>query len=416
MPSKNISFTEWFSFEILIVLILIIGRFKKIQWVSALPVDATLLLIILACVVFSFFLASLYSKINQPQLIFSFLFLMFIAWQLLSWYWSPEQSDAFKKAILLVGICLPLYVFGLFIATDNARILRLLWLFWVVLFIYSLMCCIWYFLHPNKESILLFKSNATGIAELTGLGVILSTNNLFFSNKRTLTKVSLLLLAIMICAYATAATGERGPCVAAIFVILFQLIYFYKQLTKRSRHRFWCSILIIVAVLTLYYIFIAGNHQLPIINRIIHDDLQQPFNTTSIGIRLHLYQIGWHEFLSHPWIGVGIAGFSKSNDAISVFHYPHNIIVELAAETGIIGLGLFFVLILGISYGIWCHVMTHGSVIAWMILSIFIYAFLNALFCSTITSDRLLMLAFGLMTIVGNGMSERIPIKNSVTL
>lgn len=63
----------------------------------------------------------------------------------------------------------------------------------------------------------------------------------------------------------------------------------------------------------------------------------------------------WRMFLDHPWLGVGAGNYtvhydryadevgftSRDYEPLGEVHYPHNLYLEIAAETGLLGLALF---------------------------------------------------------------------------
>lgn len=66
--------------------------------------------------------------------------------------------------------------------------------------------------------------------------------------------------------------------------------------------------------------------------------------------RLPMALAAWDAFVSHKWFGIGIGNYSYKSfnswtDVIDTYRYPHNIILEILATTGLLGIVLFFVVI-----------------------------------------------------------------------
>lgn len=66
--------------------------------------------------------------------------------------------------------------------------------------------------------------------------------------------------------------------------------------------------------------------------------------------RLPMALAAWDAFLTHKWFGIGIGSytyqsFNNSTGAMDTYPYPHNIILEILATTGLVGIVLFFVAI-----------------------------------------------------------------------
>jgi O-Antigen ligase len=64
--------------------------------------------------------------------------------------------------------------------------------------------------------------------------------------------------------------------------------------------------------------------------------------------RLVAYQVAWHTFRAHPWLGSGVGSFSltfhPSTGGTEVLVYPHNLLLEALAETGLAGASLLCIL------------------------------------------------------------------------
>jgi hypothetical protein len=93
--------------------------------------------------------------------------------------------------------------------------------------------------------------------------------------------------------------------------------------------------------------------------------------------RARLWAHAWELFRSSPWFGVGIGnyGFEEINQytkEIQLYRYPHNIVLELAATMGAIGLSLFALLTF-ISLVLLQHrVMAHPALLYAMAYPLFI--------------------------------------------
>jgi O-antigen ligase len=68
----------------------------------------------------------------------------------------------------------------------------------------------------------------------------------------------------------------------------------------------------------------------------------------SIGIRLAMWQDALEVFLRNPISGVGVGNW-QFNSSFSEFAYPHNMTLEVAAETGIVGLTAY-IIVLGVLF------------------------------------------------------------------
>jgi hypothetical protein len=93
--------------------------------------------------------------------------------------------------------------------------------------------------------------------------------------------------------------------------------------------------------------------------------------------RARLWVHAWELFRSSPWLGVGIGNYrfeeiNQYTKEIQLYRYPHNIVLELAATMGAIGLSLFALLTF-ISLVLLQHrVMAHPALLYTMAYPLFI--------------------------------------------
>ena len=189
---------------------------------------------------------------------------------------------------------------------------------------------------------------------------------LFFSNagnKHRNRYVSLLyLFFIVFCVLVCLMSGGRGGFVLIVFDALF-LFYLYNPGNSQGRIRvyvfmFFLSILLF-SVLSHFDVLNSDGMQ-----RVLS-------NLTEDSAREDLYQSAFDAFLSSPIIGNGVGSIWWT-----VGYYSHNIVLDLLAEVGIIGM-LFFVLILA---------KTFFSLMNWQkstpVLVLFLMIFVNNIvFC-----------------------------------
>ena len=69
----------------------------------------------------------------------------------------------------------------------------------------------------------------------------------------------------------------------------------------------------------------------------------------------HVFSAAWQAWLEYPWFGSGIHTYQQVCEQMGVLNshgmactHPHNLYLQLAVETGLIGLGLFVLLLVAI--------------------------------------------------------------------
>ena len=201
----------------------------------------------------------------------------------------------------------------------------------------------------------------TGIA-LLGLIVLIKRRPNLWNISR------LALLAI-----CTLLSFSRGPILFLLLTILIVYGLNRRNLDKKYIFRYGI-IASVILIITLGIIF--AFHLGKVGSRLFD------FTDQNVVVRLELYKNALLTFKDHIF-GIGIGNFRS----IGVrYNYPHNMILELAAETGLIGLGIFTVMIVKSVRGLLQLVRKckeNGSreedmlIISYSI-SIFIFALLNA--------------------------------------
>lgn len=122
------------------------------------------------------------------------------------------------------------------------------------------------------------------------------------------------------------------------------------------------------------------------------------------GGRTALWSAAWHAFLAHPLGGLGTGGFAALD---LPENYPHNLLLEIAAELGVIGL-VPLLLTLGVGFAIITRAIRRGPVsergLPVLVAALLASAFVNALFSTDIPANYDVWLYLGL----GVGMASQL--------
>lgn len=135
-------------------------------------------------------------------------------------------------------------------------------------------------------------------------------------------------------------TGSKGPLIASVLIIIFA----YKRVIGeklKSKILVFIGFLGIVLFLSIY-----GNEIRSIRSLMAYAEAgsgTQVASTQSINIRQFYLERSHALFVENPLFGVGFGGWNNSN--LVDHKYPHNLIYEVLAELGVIGL-IFLVLLL----------------------------------------------------------------------
>jgi O-antigen ligase len=148
----------------------------------------------------------------------------------------------------------------------------------------------------------------------------------------------ILFVAILMMLLALISTLSRTTW-AAVFLASILLVIWVKNIRKLITALGITAILLLFAVLTSSYRDVLLQRLTGIIS---------PVQTPDYIPRLNIYAVGLKMFADYPLNGVGVGSFhllARSYGSIEL-DAPHNIFIYMLSEFGLIGLGLFFFLII----------------------------------------------------------------------
>lgn len=133
-------------------------------------------------------------------------------------------------------------------------------------------------------------------------------------------------------------TGSRGPLISLIVTLA---VWFVTQ-SDRARVRLIAAV-VCAGIAAVGGLLFAGDRIESTINSYLSRDQDQGLLEESG--RPQLFRIAMDEFLSSPVVGVGLGAYGESVIGSSTSHttqsgkgnYPHNIILEILAELGVLG-------------------------------------------------------------------------------
>jgi O-antigen ligase len=152
------------------------------------------------------------------------------------------------------------------------------------------------------------------------------------------------IVAIGLLAVAMIGSGTRGSLLALVVSIA---VTFLLSLALGHRRKFVLMSIIAMAgiVVFLFSSSLVPASSLERFNSLLHGTEIEVENS-SAGTRLSLWRQSLALFSEYPLMGSGTGGFAWFVSGRDIQEYPHNIILELATETGIVGLTIFACLML----------------------------------------------------------------------
>lgn len=139
--------------------------------------------------------------------------------------------------------------------------------------------------------------------------------------------------------FAMVGTGSRGPL---LMLGISVLLTFGATLVGQGQ---WTRALFLMCILGLVILGVFSSGLIPSASLERFEILVNDTDTdTSSQARLEVMEVAWYLFTTSPVIGRGTGSVSAFGAGLEQV-YPHNILLELAAETGLVGLGLYVAIV-----------------------------------------------------------------------
>lgn len=384
--------------EIGFSIFLLIGVIKEIT--EGFPIDFTLLIFFLTLLAIAYKLLSRKYKINFSNK-YVFFYFIFIFILLISNLYTLSPSSGLEKSIRFLVFNTFLFIGGISLGYNKHCRIRVLKILHTMIFIYSLV-----YLYYLKDMIgmnfqelakyhmrLSLVGNPISVGRIFSLLVLLSLISLHYT-KNTLMRVYHI-LCVLLGLLVTLSTNSRGPLFALIISIVLYLVLFSGIDKKKVLMMILFFIILFMMAFSLLPETFVSRYELVGEKEVhISEESIRVFSTSKIRERYINKSL---QFLSNNEdkiiYGIGVGGFSyllaNKQDRL----YPHNIIMEIMIELGIIGLMLFlfpFLFILSDFFKIREKIdkKNYREIIFWVMLTIIFL--LNAQVSGDINDNRLL--------------------------
>jgi O-antigen ligase len=196
---------------------------------------------------------------------------------------------------------------------------------------------------------------------------------------------------------ALLASGSRGPIVALVVGVL--ALVALTATDGRARRRLLVVGGGLLGAAVVVPLVVPGST----IGRSLSTLVGGSSGLSSNG-RSQLWSQAFTAFAQHPLLGIGTGGFGALNPAEP---YPHNILLEVAVELGVIGALLILGIVLSAAVrlgAVWRTTRGRDRLDAAVLITLFVTALVNALFSGAIQDNREIWVWGGL----GLGMSARL--------
>lgn len=384
------------SLEVLFTLFLFAGIYKGWEPLSWMP-DLTAVFAILLTLAA---LSSVYknSLVDRRAIVLVCLWLIFIIYAISSSFWSPSQEYVLEKIIKLISVVLLSgAVPAILISRSKQRIARLFFAILGFAGIVAVAALVEFAKSPggNLEP---FNAGYLLVGRVVGFGFLISLYLTVFELRSETNRI-IGGLATTVFGIVLIASGGRGPLVAAILSAVVLVAIAVIARSDLSRGAILCSGFVAGGVTSFVGVGLATLGVMPKTIKRLYK-LVTGQRTASFGTRLEYYEEAIYQWSSSPMIGVGLGGWPLEYGLGDARGYPHNIVLELASELGLIGLLLFALPITYVLYNLRPVPKRLLNPLPALMTTLFVYMLINASVTGDITDNRYLFAIVGLFAYV----------------
>jgi O-antigen ligase len=180
-------------------------------------------------------------------------------------------------------------------------------------------------------------------SRVIGLGATLVFVSFLLRQKLGKSRLMIHVLLIIVLSFALLLTAARGALFATVFAIIstFLFVEHRPRLRIRLITRSLLGICVVVIILATLPSGIVERYAS--IQRLVRY-IRTFGENTSDRARLARYSVAWESFCNSRGIGVGTGGFAAQYGTVGR-DYPHNLVLEVAAEQGVLGLLVLAVIV-----------------------------------------------------------------------
>ena len=385
-----------FSFELLFTLFLFAWAYKADLRFAWIPIDLTQLFFILSfCSGILIFLAEK-KRLKQRAAVIVFAGILFVLYVLISLTWTAGDLYAHQKALYFSTLTLWTLIAGAFIiAPDKVRLARFINLIFLIAAWIAIQSTIEYL--RSGSDVINLNSNYLALGYTLGMGVLICAAYGFLSGVSLTKRIFMFSLSIYFM-FVLFLLGGRGPLISTLISLPVPLLFSSKlvQLNKIKLKKYAAIIVILFLIIILisFYLYSKG-----LLTGTLYRILLflEPGMGQSAGARIDFYSISENLWLANPLFGYGIGSWPILNGLPDVYSYPHNIVLEILVELGLIGLILFGLIVFFALKGF--IKQNNKSNILWgsIVLMLFVNAFIGAMLSGDMNDNRILFTLFGLM-------------------
>ena len=408
-PKQNIFvrfMRNLFSFELLFILFLFAWSYKadpKLGWV---PIDLTQLFFILSVCSGIFIFLAEKKKFEKKATFIVLSGLTFILYILISLTWTLGDIYAQQKVLNFSTLTLWALIAGAFIiASDKIRLARFIKLILLIAVWIAAESIIEYI--NSGSDIINLNSGYLSLGYTLGMGVLICAAYGFLSDGILAKRIFMIIMSLYFL-FVLFILGGRGPLLSTMLSLPVPLLFGSRlaqsNKTKLKKYAGFFTFIFLVIALISFYLYLKGSLTATLYRMFL---LLEPGMGQSAGTRVEYYTISESLWLSAPVFGYGIGSWPILNGLPDMIFYPHNLVLEILVELGLIGLILFGLIAFFALKGFIKQNKKRSIYWGSIVLMLFVNAFIGAMLSGDINDNRILFVLLGLMAFKGDQIEKQ---------
>lgn len=252
--------------------------------------------------------------------------------------------------------------------------------------------------YGQYERLTAFGGDYISLGRACGLGLITIIAFFLPMECKRWFRLSLWILAALLL-FSALGSGSRGPVISLMLSLLVFFMLNFRGSSSLKIDRFALKLGVMMLFAAIIF-FILGGQNSSLFSRI---QLAIGGTDPSAAGRLYYYRVALEQFAASPIWGLGPGQFSIGVTGEEIALYPHNIFLELGAESGLLGI-IIFVTMIVIAFG---NGLVHlyrkngaSRIASRYLLVVCCFFLLNAMVSYDINGNRILFAFFGLLAVV----------------
>lgn len=398
MLSASFHPRQLLTFEAAFIAFLFAGIYNSHSALEWFPINITGFWLIVVLLLSAILLACDKWHFSPILLILCGLYGLLYFWLTITVLWSPSSVYATDKLIRLITIIPGVIIGGYIISQDPQRFRRFL----RVLLLSSLTMVIitLYFglIGDLSRGLRFAGSDYLLPSRLLAIGGLISLY--WVSRADTRNQHLLLSGSLFLHLLAVAMAGSRGALIALIIAMAVFFI-FRSTSWQRPLLQLYPETKTVLTVVSISVVLLAmlSVFYSSVLNRVrgirrLLSVLDPRATDTGAQSRLEMYSAAYNFWMDLPSliVGNGIGSFAVLDLDRDVQHYPHNILLEILVESGLVGFTLFLLIIAVGMFRLYSYRKFHSNAFISFILAFFAFWFVSAMFSGDLSDNRYVIL------------------------